>query len=490
MEKNIKIYDTSIWEYIKNPWTKWNSLDDLAYKYFGYKKISFKDLNFKKNENFWDLDIELASKYLAENVYITNLIFKKQNDEGIAKDYVFKNIELPLIEVLCEMEFNWVKIDLDKLNEVWESLKKEIEKEKNIIFWLAGEEFNISSPKQVWYILFEKMWIKAIKKTKTWYSVDNEVLEFLSLKHEIAKHINLYRKYTKLLSTYIKWLWDLVDKKTNLIHTSYNQTVTTTWRLSSTNPNLQNIPSSSDWFASIIRTCFVPFEKDDMIFSFDYSQIELRILAIMSKDNNLIEAFKKDIDIHKNTWFFLFWKKDLTKEERKIAKSVNFWVIYWISPFWLSKMIWISQKEAKIYIDKFYEKYPKVWVFFNEIIKSAEKNWYVETMFKRKRFIPNILDKNQVIRKQAQREAINMPIQWTAADIIKIAMIKISNFLKQNNLKSKMIIQVHDELVFNVKKDEFELLKNEISNIMENVIDASIKLKVDIWYWKNWWECK
>lgn len=486
----VKFYDTLLWEYLKKPWWKWLSLDDLAIKYFDYKKISYNDLHISKNQDFSDLDLSIASKYSGEDVYITNLLYQNQKKESIINDKLLLDIEIPLIEILCDMEIVWVKVDENKLRQVWEELKKELKRLEKQIYIQAWEQFNISSPKQVWYILFDKLGIKKWKKTKTWYSVDLEVLESLSFDYEIAKNILLYRKYFKLLSTYVNGLIWLINKKTNRIHTSYNQTVTTTGRLSSTSPNLQNIPSSSDWFASIIRTCFVPFEKDDLIASFDYSQIELRILAIMSNDFNLLQAFKEWVDIHKNTWSFLFWKDNITSDERKIAKSVNFWIIYWISSFWLSKMIWISQKEAKTYIEKFYEKYPKVWVFFDDIIKSAEKNWYVETMFKRKRFLPNILDKNQVIKKQAEREAINMPIQWTAADIIKIAMIKVSQFLKQNNLKSQMIMQVHDELVFNVKKDEFELLKKEISDIMENIIDAPIKLKVDVWYWKNWWDCK
>jgi len=484
-----KYYDTILGEYIKNPWKKWISLDKLSQEYFDYKMISFDYLTQKNKINFWELSLDKASSYSIEDVYITKKLYSKQQEEWISNERVLQDIEIPLLEVLCEIELAWVKIDKEKLKEVWDKIKKQIEIEKKAIFEISKKQFNINSPKQVWELLFVDMWLPHWKKTKTWYSVDNEVLENLSINYPIAKHISNYRQLTKLLSTYVEGLSKMIKNDSMKIHTSYNQTVTTTWRLSSTNPNLQNIPAGN-WLWWDIRSCFIPFEPWDKIMSFDYSQVEVRLLAIMSQDSNLLWSFKQGLDIHKTTWSFLFWKDDINDEERKIAKSVNFWVIYWISPFGLSKMIWQPQKVAKEYIDKFYEKYPKVWVFFEKIIKDCEKNWYVETMFWRKRFIPNILDRNAVIRNSARREAINMPIQWTSADIIKIAMIKISKFLKEKNLKSQMIMQVHDEIVFNVKENEIELLKNEIPYIMENIIDAPIKLTVDYNIWNNWLEAK
>lgn len=484
-----KYYDTLLWEYIKSPWAKWLWLDKLAKDKFNYEMISYDTLTDKWKINFRDIPLDIASKYSWEDVYITRRLFEEQKKDWLLENTVLNDIEIPLLETLIDTEITWVKIDTSKLSDIWERLKIDIEKLEKLIYDLAWKEFNIKSPKQVWEVLFVDMWLPHGKKTKTGYSVDNEVLEWLAQKYDIAKYISDYRQYSKLLSTYVEWLSKIINKKTNRIHTSYNQTVTTTWRLSSTNPNLQNIPSSS-WIAWEIRGAFVPFEKWDKIIAFDYSQVEVRLLAIMSEDPDLLWNFKQDLDIHATTWSFLFWKDEISNDERKIAKAVNFWVIYWISAFWLSKMIWASMAESKIYIDKFYEKYPKVREYFDWVIDFCEKNWYVETMYKRRRYIPNINDRNNIIKNSARREAMNMPIQWSAADIIKLAMIKVWEFLQKNNLKSQMIMQVHDEIVLNAKNDEIPLLKKEIPNIMENIIDAPIKLKVDMWLWDNWMEAK
>lgn len=481
-----KFYDTLLWEYIKNPWYKGLSLDDLAVRYFDYKMISYDDVTWKWKVNFREVDLQEAANYSAEDVYVTARLYEKQAD--VRNDKVLKDIEIPLIEVLKSMEMSGVKIDKEKLKEIWEKLKVDAETSEKKIYELAWTEFNIKSPKQVWEILFDKLWLPASKKTKTGYSVDNEVLESLAFKYDIAKYLVEYRQATKLLSTYIEWLTKLIDKNWK-IHTSYNQAVAATWRLSSTNPNLQNIPVWA-WIWWEIRWAFIPFEKDDLILAADYSQIEVRLLAILSNDENLLWAFEQNLDIHLETAYFIFWKDEISKDERKIAKSVNFWVIYWISPFWLSKMIWISQAEARLYIDKFYEKYPKVLDYFTKTIEWCREKWYVETMFWRKRYIPNINDSNAIIKKAAEREAINMPIQWSNADIIKIAMIKLQQFIKEKWFKSELIMQVHDELVFNVKKEELDLLKSEIQNIMENIIKAPIKLVVDINVWNSWKEAK
>ncbi len=484
-----KIYDTLLWEYLQNPWRKGLSLDDLAEKYFDYKMISYDEVTRKKELNFIEVSLDEASVYSAEDVYITAKIYDLQEKNWFVNDKVLNEIELPLLEVLKDMEITWVKVDSEKLAEIWKYLETEITKEEKTILELAWENFNIKSPKQVWDILFGKLGLPQWKKTKTGYSVDSEVLESLSFKYPIARHLVNYRQYTKLQSTYIEWLSKLIDKTTGKIHTSYNQTVAATGRLSSTNPNLQNIPASNGLGWSI-REAFIPSDENYTLVAFDYSQIEVRLLAIMSEDENLLGSFKNGVDIHKNTWYFLFWKDEITTDERRIAKAVNFWVIYWISPFGLSKMIWISMWEAREYINKFYEKYPKVLEFFEKTISGCEKSWYVETMFGRKRFISGINDANSIIKKASEREAINMPIQWTSADIIKLAMIKIWKFLKEKKLESKMIMQVHDELVFDVVLDEIEIIKKEIPNIMENIIDAPIKLVVDMGIGKNWRECK
>lgn len=484
-----KFYDTLIWEYIKKPWIRWLSLDKLAIRDFEYKMISYDSITNKKKIDFINIDIKNASIYSGEDVYITNKLFINQkNDKNINND-ILDNIEFPLLQVIKEMEITWVKINPDKLSEIWKLIEKQLIFLKKSIYEKSNEEFNINSPKQVWEILFEKLALPKWKKTKTGYSVSADILWELAHEYPIAQDIVDYRHFSKLLSTYIVWLTEIMDGN-NLLHTSYNQTVTSTWRLSSTNPNLQNIPSS-DWIAGTIREAFISRFDNWKIIAIDYSQVEVRLLAIMSEDKNLLDAFKSGIDIHHKTAELIFWKSEISSSERKIAKAVNFWVIYWISAFWLSKMIDISIKEWNTYIKKFYESYPKVRIFLDNTIKFCEKNWYVETLYKRRRYINWINDSNKMIKSWAQREAINMPIQWTSADIIKIAMIESNQFIKNNNLKSKLIMQVHDELVFDTYPWEEKEIEKWIINIMENILKGyDIKLIADIWIWDNWKQAK
>ena len=484
-----RFYDTLVWEYIKNPWTKWIWLDKLSPKEFNYVMISYDYVTDKWNKNFKDVDLPLASIYSGEDVYITNKLFEKQKKDSITQNQVLQKIEIPLIEVLKNIELNWVKIDRNRLKEIWTILQNEIFNLEKKIYLQAWEEFNINSPKKVWEILFLKLWLPSGKKTKTWFSVSAEVLWDLAHNYPIAQLIVDYRHYSKLLSTYIDWIISILSED-DFVHTSYNQTVTTTWRLSSTNPNLQNIPTG-EGIAWEIRSAFISRFDWWKILSVDYSQVEVRILAILSKDENLLNAFKKWEDIHHKTAQFLFPNETISSSKRKIAKSVNFWVIYGISAFWLSKMIWASVKESKDYIEKFFYSYPKVKEFLDETIKNCEKNLFVETIFWRKRFINWINDKNRIIKQAAEREAINMPIQWTSADIIKLAMIKSLDFLEKNNLNSKMIMQVHDELVFDVFPWEEEFLEKNIKNIMENILENSeIILRADASIGLNWRETK
>lgn len=484
-----RFYDTLLWEYIKNPWVRWISLDKLSTKEFNYMMISYDSITNKAKINFKDVDLETASIYSWEDVYITNKLYEKQVSEKVDQNTVLTQIEIPLLQVLKKMEINWVKIARDKLKEIWTILENEIMILEKKIYSLAETEFNINSPKQVWEILFDKLALPKWKKTKTGYSVNADVLWELAHEFEIAQMIVDYRHYSKLLSTYIEWLSELLDDD-DFLHTNYNQTIASTWRLSSTNPNLQNIPSSNG-IAWVIREAFISRFENGNILAIDYSQVEVRILAILSWDENLLSAFISGEDIHHKTANFLFPNKTITSSERKIAKAVNFWVIYWISSFWLSQMIGISMWEAKTYINKFFESYPKVRIFLDNIIKDCEKNNFVETIFWRKRYINGINDLNKMVKSWAEREATNMPIQWTSADIIKLAMIESQNFIEKNNLKSVMIMQVHDELVFDVFPGEEEILKKEISNIMENILtDKPIKLKTDAKIGKNWREAK
>ncbi len=482
-----QFYDTLLREYIQNPGQRGLWLDALADRYFDYEMISYSEITDKKKLSFQEVDIRPASIYSGEDVYMTHRLYQKQ--KWYFPNKIFEDIEIPLMEVLTDMELAGVKIDRDKLKWIGILLQnhtKELQKE---IHTIAGEEFNISSPKQVGEILFEKMWLPKWKKTKTGYSVSADVLEWLAKEFPIAQMIVDYRHYLKLLSTYVEGLLEIATDR-GTIHTSYNQSVTSTGRLSSTAPNLQNIPSW-DGLAGEIREAFVPYNPGDSIVALDYSQVEVRLLAVMSGDQNLLSAFKEGKDIHQVTGEFVFWKKDISSTERKFAKAINFWVIYGISPFGLTQMIDITQKEARLYIDKFYENYPKVRDFFDRTIEKCRKDSYVETLFGRKRFIGAINDRNAIIKKSAEREAINMPIQWTSADIIKIAMIRIHKFLKEWNYKSQMIMQVHDELVFNMVPEEKQELKTQIQNIMENILeDAPIKLLVDVAEGNNWKEAK
>lgn len=484
-----KFYDTLIGEYIQNPWARWLSLDKLANKYFDYEMMSYKEITNNKKLNFEEVELKVAADYSWEDVYMTNELYLKQDKKWITNNKILNDIEIPLIDVLKDMEISWVRIDRDILKWIWILLENEVSRLEKEIFSLAWEEFNIKSPKQVWEILFTKLELPKWKRTKTWWSVNSEVLLNLKDEFPIAQDIVDYRHFSKLLSTYVEWLLKLLDEN-DLVHTSYNSTVTSTWRLSSTKPNLQNIPVW-EWIASEIRWAFVSRWDNWKILALDYSQVEVRLLAIMSWDKNLLDAFKNWLDIHSRTWEFIFWEKEISSSQRKIAKAVNFWVIYGISAFWLNKMINSWVKEAWVYIRKFYENYPEVKSFFDTTIRNAEENGYVETMFWRKRFINGINDRNALIKKTAEREAINMPIQGSSADIIKIAMIRVANFMKKNKLKSKMIMQVHDELVFDVFPGEEVKLKKEVKKIMENILeDIPIELKVDIWFWDNWREAK
>ena len=484
-----RFYDTMLAEYIKNPWIRWIGLDKLSTKEFNYMMISYDSVTDKSKINFKDVDLKVASIYSWEDVYITNKLYEKQIADWDSSNFVLNNIELPLMQVLKKMEINWVKIHRDKLKEIWTLLENEILRLEKNIYVLADTTFNINSPKQVWDILFEKLALPKWKKTKTGYSVNAEVLWDLAHEFEIAQMIVDYRHYSKLLSTYINWLSELLDDN-DLLHTNYNQTIAATGRLSSVNPNLQNIPNSS-WIAWTIREAFISRFENWNILTIDYSQVEVRILAILSEDKNLLSAFKNNEDIHHKTAQFLFPDKVITSSERKTAKAVNFWVIYGISSFWLSKMIGIPMWDSKTYINKFFESYPKVRIYLDKIIKDCETNKYVETYFWRKRYINGINDLNKIIKSAAEREATNMPIQWTSADIIKLAMIKTQTFIEKNNLKILMIMQVHDELVFDIFPWEEEIFEKKIPIIMENVLEnKAIKLKVDYWIWKNWREAK
>ncbi|SFB31480.1 DNA polymerase I [Clostridium frigidicarnis] len=426
-----------------------------------------------------------------ETFYLKNLYenFEEKLKENNMED-LFYNIEMPLTKVLSYMEGYGFKVDKDKLNELGEKFTYEIKNIQEEIFNLSEEEFNINSPKQLGKILFEKLDLPVIKKTKTGYSTNAEVLEQLSDKHPIIDKITYYRQLTKLYSTYVEGLKNVIQEDGN-IHSSFNQTVTTTGRLSSTEPNLQNIPIKYE-MGREIRKVFIPDNSESLILSADYSQIELRVLADIADDENLINAFKEHSDIHTKTASEVFGVPidEVTSLLRGRAKAVNFGIVYGISDFSLAKDLGIAKKEAKQYMDIYFERYPKVKDYLKNIVEEGKEKGYVTTIVNRRRYIPEINASNKIVKSLGERLAMNTPIQGSAADIIKLAMIKVFNELQTRKLKSKLILQVHDELIINVYKDELKEVEEIVKTQMENVMNLDVPLEIDMNIGNNWYEAK
>ena len=403
---------------------------------------------------------------------------------------LFSNIEMPLVKVLGDMQFNGMYVDKEELIEFGDKLKQGLNELTNEIYELCGEEFNINSTQQLGVILFEKLELPVYKKTKKGYSTDVDILEKLKNKHPVIEKILEYRSLMKLNSTYVEGLLPYINEKTKRIHSYFHQTVTATGRISSTEPNLQNIPTRIE-FGKRLRKVFKP--KEGCIYiDADYSQIELRVLAHISEDKHMLEAFKNDEDIHVQAASKVLGipKEEVTKEQRSSAKAVNFGIVYGISDFGLSEQLGISKKKAKEYIEQYLEKYSGIKKFMDDIVEIAKKQGYVETLFHRRRYIPEINSNNYMVRKFGERVAMNTPIQGTAADIMKIAMIDVYNKLKKENLDAKIILQVHDELMIECKKEDKEKVKTILKNCMENAITLLIPLKVETSEADNWYECK
>lgn len=490
-----KLFDTMIAHYLLQPELRHN-LDYLCELYLDYKKVPTSDLigqKGKKQLSMRDVEPDKLVEYACEDADLTlqlkNVLESKLDEYEQTK--LFDEIEMPLVQVLVHMENAGVKIDTKALSSSADELREQLVTLETEIHQLAGEEFLVSSPKQLGEILFDKLKIDAkAKKTKTkQYSTNEETLAKLADRHPIINKVLEYRGLRKLLSTYIDALPKLINKRTGKIHTSFNQTVTATGRLSSVNPNLQNIPIR-DQNGREIRKAFVP-SADDMIYlSADYSQIELRIMAALSKDESMIEAFRKNIDVHSLTASKIF-KVDtdkVTSDMRRKAKTANFGIIYGISAFGLSQRLNISRTEAKEIIDGYFEAFPDVQKYMEKSIEIARNNGYVKTLFGRKRYLNEINSANAVVRGMAERNAINAPIQGSAADIIKIAMINIYNRFLDQNIQSKMILQVHDELNFEVFNSEIETVKEIVKYEMENAIQLDIPLTVEMDTGKNWFE--
>lgn len=489
-----KMWDTMIAHYLIQPEYRHN-MDDMAEAYLNYQTIHIDELlgpKGKNQKNMRDLTPQEIYEYAAEDADVTlrlkNILEPKLKEVGAEK--LFYEIEMPLVEVLADMEMAGVNIDTESLKETSTELTQRMIEIEQEIYEMAGERFNISSPKQVGDILFEKMKIiEKPKKTKTGqYVTSEDVLQTLKTKHEIVDKILKFRGLKKLLSTYIDTLPTLINRRTKHIHTSFNQTVTATGRLSSSDPNLQNIPVRGD-DGKEIRKAFIP-DEGCMFFSADYSQIELRVMAHLSGDENMIEAFREGHDIHAATAAKIYKEdiKNVTRDQRNKAKRANFGIIYGITVFGLAERLEIERKEARELIDGYFQSFPKVAEYMEQCKQTAREKGYVETIFHRRRYLPDINSRNATVRGYAERNAINAPIQGSAADIIKVAMINIHRRMKEEKLRSKMILQVHDELNFSVYPSEKRIMERIVLKEMEHAYEMTVPLMADSGWGNNWLE--
>jgi len=489
------LFDTMIAHYLLQPDMRHN-MDVLSENYLGYKPVSIEELIGKKGRNqlsMRNVDIEKVKEYAAEDADIT-LQLKAAFEPELKKTgtyQLFEKIEMPLVPVLASMEAEGIKLDVEALVDFSVQLEDEIAKIETTIFDLAEIEFNIASPKQLGEILFEKLAISSKpKKTKTGqYKTGEDILVKLIHKHPIVEEILEYRSLTKLKSTYVDALPALVNPRDGRIHTSYNQAVAATGRLSSNNPNLQNIPIRTEKGREI-RKAFIPRNSEYTLLAADYSQIELRIIAHLSKDKGMIGAFNEGYDIHTATAAKVYGVEyhEVTKDMRRNAKTVNFGIIYGISAFGLSERLGIPRREAADIINSYFEKYPGVKKFMNNTIEFAKEHGWVETIMNRKRYLKDINSANAVVRGFAERNAINAPIQGSSADMIKIAMINIFNEMTNKGLKTKMILQVHDELVFDLHKDEEEIVRSIVEEKMKNAIKLDVPVVIDMNTGNTWLE--
>ena len=495
IELNSMDFDITIAEYLIDSKSSTSyECSAIAMKYLTRKIKSKEDLLGKgaKAKKFDEIEFDELSAYIGDILNTVNGVYPKmeENLKETEMDGLFYHVEMPLVEVLGSMEYIGMKVDKDQLNELKEKFTTIINELENEIFELAGEPFNLNSPKQLGVVLFEKLGLPVIKKTKTGYSTNAEVLEKLRDKHEIIDKITEYRQIVKLNSTYVEGLLKIINPKTGRIHSSFNQTITTTGRISSTEPNMQNIPVKTE-MGRDIRKVFVADDNCKLVDA-DYSQVELRVLAHMSGDENMIDAFKHGEDIHSKTASQIFDVdiKDVTSKQRIEAKAINFGIIYGKTDFGLSQDLNIPVATAKAYIDSYFNKYPKIKEFMDEAVESATETGYATTILNRRRYIPEIKASNFIVRNQGKRFAMNAPIQGSAADIIKVAMVNVYNKLKENNMKSKLILQVHDELIVEAVDEELEMPEKIVREEMENAQSMDVKLDVDLNTGDSWYETK
>lgn len=490
-----KLFDTMIAHYLINPDMRHN-MDVLAETYLNYQPVSITELIGKKGKNQLSMrmvPIGDQTEYAVEDSDITLQLkehFTKELESGNVTK-LFNDVELPLVSVLTAMEIEGIKLNTNFLKELSIDLSNDIERLEKNIYEQAGEEFNIASPKQLGVVLFENMkLVDKPKKTKTGqYSTAEDVLSYLAKDHQIIADILEYRQYKKLQSTYVDALPNEINPKTGRVHTVYAQAVAATGRLSSNNPNLQNIPIRTERGRQV-RKAFIPKDADHVLLAADYSQIELRIIAALSEEETMIEAFKNGEDIHASTAAKVFNVpiEEVTREQRSNAKTVNFGIIYGVSAFGLSNQTDLTRKESKELIDTYYQTYPKLRAYMAEQVDFAREHGYVETVLQRRRYLKNINSQNAIVRGAAERNAVNAPIQGSAADIIKLAMINIHKRFEKEQFKSKMLLQVHDELVFDAYKDELEIIQPIIKEEMENAYKMTVPLDVEMGIGDNWLE--
>jgi DNA polymerase-1 len=486
------VFDVMLASYLLNPTESDHVLSEIAKQQLQYP-LPHDDEVYGKGAKRKQLEGQELAEHLARKTEAMRLLHQRLDEqlETYGMKDLYYRLELPLAKILAGMEADGVKVDRGRLQALGKEFEERLQKLTEEIYSLAGTEFNINSPKQLGHILFDKLNLPVMKKTKTGYSTSADVLEKLEPQHEIVGKILLFRQIGKLQSTYVEGLLKMIQQETGKIHTIFQQTVAATGRLSSTDPNLQNIPIRLEE-GRRIREVFVPSESGWKILAADYSQIELRVLAHFAQDETLLEAFRENMDIHTRTAMDVFGvdKDRVTPLMRRQAKAVNFGIVYGISDYGLSQNLNISRKEAATFIERYFRSFPGVKRYMDDIVKQAREHGYVTTLLHRRRYLPDINSKNFNRRSFAERTAMNTPIQGTAADIIKLAMVKLAERLSREGFKTRMLLQVHDELIFEVPPNEVEALKAVVTDVMENAVELSVPLKVDVSTGDTWYDAK
>ncbi len=480
-------FDFILGTYVINPSLPNQDLHNL-FGIFIQNSLPYLDDIYGKKSVYQVPSIDVLAKYSCEKCFLLQEVISKVEEDLKKNDQLslFYDLEVPLAKVLAKIELNGFKVDKKRLSEIGYELEEKLCELEKEIYMLVGHEFNISSPKQLGVVLFEELKLTASKKTKTGYSTNAEVLEKLAYKHEVPRKVLEYRKYAKLHSTYVVGLMNELNFD-DKVRTTFKQALTLTGRLSSTEPNIQNIPVRTE-DGRLIRSAFIPSSEEGILVSADYSQIELRILANMSNCKAMLDAFNSGVDLHTSTASKVFELPEamIDKDMRRVAKAVNFGIVYGMSDWGLAEELHISPIDAKRFIDRYYEAYPEIRIFLDEVVENAKTNGYTKTMFNRRRYIPEIASSNHTLREFGKRTAMNAPIQGTAADVIKFAMVAVDKKIEELNLQSKIVAQVHDELIIDCVKEEIEVVKTLLKEVMENVVKLNVKLEVSVESGKTW----